>query len=243
MKKSFNKLFVSGLIIIACTLLLTPNVFAALEAPFVTASGGFDYNADTNELSITMGLIGTVAHSDGSYAACNGSEMWCVPPTPSDPLYGGTFTISSLYNGDGAGENWTFAPLSGSSPDFILYDYLDNERLSAEIYDFTVVQNGSLFEVNVNFDQDNAGSIITNSNTPSSEFISDVDSFSLPWGNLYMKFNFSDTTATDFTEDQFGSVTGTFSVVHEPVSSVLFITGGAVLAFRRFRRSKILQDS
>lgn len=216
------------LMAVTALLFLSSAVLAQATAPYFNYYGTFNYYADTNELAITISNIGMVAHDDGSFAFDPGT----------DPILGGHITLSALYNGDGAGENWSFAPDSGSSPDFVLYDFYSNQRLIAEIYDFTVVQNGSLFEVNVNLDQDNIGTIITDTNSPYSEFIDDVNSFSPPWGNLYMKFNFSGGGATDFTETQFGTVSGAFSVVPEPVSAILFVTGGAALAFRRRIRNR-----
>lgn len=234
MNRWVKKLSSGILILLASCTLLSSSVFAQAAPPYVSIVGGtFNYNADTNALSVTMGSIGTVAYADGGFAF-----DWSV-----DPLWGGTFTIQGLTNGDGPGENWQFG-VPGNSPVFRLFDYYGNERLNALIFDFEVVQNGSLFEVNANFDRDNVGGFNISPNDPSSKFIDDVNSFSPePWGNLYMKFNFTDNGPNDFTQTQSGTVSGTFTVVPEPVSSVLFVTGGTTLAFIRYRRKKSRQVS
>jgi hypothetical protein len=229
MEANIKKFFVVILVVFASVVFISGTVLAQ-ETPYSTLSGGVFTYTDASDLLEISGLTSSmIAHDDGSFAFSSFQ----------DAMYGGSFTISNLYNSadTGGGENWIFAPSPSSSPDIIFYDDYGTARLTAEIYDFTVVQNGSLFEVNVNFDQGNVGTISTYGGA-ASEFMDDVNSFPVPWGELYMKFNFTGGGATDFTVSQSGTVTGTFSVVPEPVSSILFITGGATLAFRRYRKKK-----
>ncbi len=228
------------LIILASVVFMTSNAFAQLQGPYVSIAGGtFDYDDVSNELSITMGVIGSVRYIDNSMPFFNG------PGPAGDYMLGGTWTISGLFNGDGAGENWDFIPDSNNGAVFTLYDDpgMTSRRLTAEIWDFEVVKNGSLFEVNAGFDTHNVKNFVFDPNTPESRFITEADSFHAqtwePMGNLYMSFNFTGDGTNDFKESQSGTVSGTFSVVPEPMSSSLFILGSAIFMIRHFRKRKI----
>ncbi len=256
MKKSLSCLFVFSLVLLASVFLLSSNVFA-VTPPYFTSAGQFNYDVDTNKLSINISSLGLLYYADGTIGV--GSTSPTADPLvknprgwfelgaddPTNPL--GTHT-SNIFNGGANGNQ--FGPSVGNTGlfDFRLYDYLGNTRLTASVNNFTVIQNGSLWEVNVGFDLNNMVNIATNPNggtgtPPYSKFINDINSFgSNRSGNLYMKFDFG-LNPTGFTADTYGSVSSTVSFAPEPVSSILFVTGGAALAFRRYLRKRNQQIS
>ncbi len=247
MSKSHSKIFISALVLITVCLIISVNVFAVTR-PYFTSSGAFNYDVDTNKLSINIASIGTpLYYADGSNGF-SGDPLITNPrgwfelgtDDPTNPL--GTHT-SNIFNG-GVNSN-LFGPSAGNTGlfDFRLYDYLGNLRLTASVNNFIVVESGGLWEVNVGFNLNNIVNIATNpnggtGNPPYSKFINDINSLgSNPFGNLYMKFNFG-TQPSGFTADTSGSVSSTVSFAPEPVSSILFVTGGAALAFRRYQRKR-----
>jgi len=181
MKNSYSRNSVFVLILIAGLFLFSFNVFA-VTPPYFTSSGNFAYDVDTNKLSINISSIGTLYYADGTFGF--GSSLPTADPLvknprgwfelgaddPANPL--GTHT-SNIFNG-GANSN-QFGPSAGSTGlfDFRLYDYLSNTRLTASVNNFTVVQNGSVWEVNVGFNLNNLQDFTINSNTPYSKFIND----------------------------------------------------------------------
>lgn len=247
MKQTFKRLYLIPLVLFSSILLLSSSILAAIPPPYFTSAGQFRYTASTNELAINISALGKpLYYLDGTQGwtgdpLINGARGWFELGTddPADPL--GAHT-SNIFNG--GANSMVFGPSAGSTGlfDFRLYDSSGNERLTADVNNFTVVQNGSLYEVNVGFDLNNIVNIATNpnggtGNPPYSKFINDINSVgSNPHGNLYMKLNFSGPAG--FTADTNGTLSSTVSFAPEPVSSILFIAGGATLAVRRYRKRK-----
>ncbi|MBI4687120.1 MAG: PEP-CTERM sorting domain-containing protein [Nitrospirae bacterium] len=126
------------------------------------------------------------------------------------------------------------------SMDFTVFEG-DTTYITATMFNFIVTKDGIGTRLNPNYDAYHIGNISTNQSV-SSEFLNDVNSFALPIGNLYMQFVCStgDCTNNNFTGSAAGTLSaGRLSIVPEPVSSVLFVTGGAMLAFRRFRKKRL----
>ncbi len=235
MKTGLKKFSIVVLVLLASFVFLSTNASAAtLEEPYFTYTGSFSYDADTNQLSTTILTISTIYYRDGTAAPNYG-----FPPfTVDDSLIGGTFTLGDLYNSDT--NNLIFGPSPGGSIGNVSFslDSGGNNYLTGTMNNFTVTKDEIGTRLNPGYDMYHVVNISTNSGV-TSKFLDDVNSYSVPVGNLYMDFNFtSGTGKEDFTETAGGTITGEFSVVPEPVSSILFITGGATLAFRHYRKKK-----
>ena len=70
MRISLGSFFIFAIVLFSGIVLLSGNVSAATPTTpyFQYAGGAFDYDAGTNELVISGGTIGMVAHADGGFA-------------------------------------------------------------------------------------------------------------------------------------------------------------------------------
>ena len=228
MKLYFKRSSIFILVLLASLVLLSANVSAAtLEEPYFTYTGTFNYDWDTKTLSTSITTISTIWYSDGTAAP----NYWTPPFTVDDPLIGGTFTLDPLMN---SAEN----TLEFGTSSFSL-DSGGTNYFTAYLNDFTVTTDETFgTRLNAGYDMYHVVDIETNPSVTTSKFLDEVNSFSTPIGNLYMNFAFAGDGAEDFSESRTGTISGEFSVVPEPVSSILFVTGGATLAFRRYRKKK-----
>lgn len=153
-----------------------------------------------------------------------------------------------IYNG-GANSMVFGSSVGGTgSMDFSVFTSTDT-YLTATMTGFEVTQDAFGTRLNPAFDAWHINNITTFNESsdpavPDSKYINDVESlFGLVLGNLFLDFNFSEG-ANDFTENASGTFLGSkFAVAPEPVSSILFVTGGATLAFRRYRKKRSKQGS
>ncbi len=228
MNKSHSKIFLSALVLIASCLIYSGNVSAAVQPPYFTLNGGtWSYDASTHALSMNFGLIFTSVYKEGS-------------PSTNDTIRNGTIMINSgvIYNG--GADSMVFGSQVGGtgSMAFSVFEGSTN-YLTGTMTSFVASRNGSL-QLNPNFDAYHISNITTNPAVTTSHFINDVNSWDVPIGNLYYTFTCSDgDCGSNFTANASGTLTGgKLSVVPEPVSSLLFITGGAALALRRYRSKK-----
>ena len=128
-------------------------------------------------------------------------------------LFGKTITIGPLYNSDA--DPYVF----GGSPSFTI----DGE-LTATLDNFSVTDTlGTRVEL---------GSIHDITKTGTSPYLAAIGSNDL---NLYLSFTSDDGVTFDELSYDTGSFQGEIqvSIVPEPASTLLFITGGIALAFRR----------
>jgi hypothetical protein len=230
MKISQRRGTVIALVLAILTFVMSSSVFAAVPKPYFSLNNGtWSYDVNTHALTMNFGLIGSSVYKDGTLGL-------------NDTIKGGTISIDNnvVYNGGadsmvfgsqvGGTGNMNFSAFEGTT------DYFTGTMTS-----FVVSKDGSLTQLNPDFDAYHISNIATNPAVTTSHFMDDVNSFAVPYGNLFLQFTCSagDCTNNNFTANASGTLTGgKLSVVPEPISSVLFITGGAALALRRYSSKK-----
>ncbi len=234
MKTGLKKFSIVGLVLLASFVFLSTNASAAtLEEPYFTYTGSYSYDWDTKTLSTSITTINQIWYTDGTAAP----NYFFPPFTVDDPLIGGTFTLGTLMNSE---ENTlVFGPSPGGSIGDVSFslDSGGTNYLTATLNNFTVTHDAYGTRLNPGYDMYHVVDISTNPSVTNSKFLDEVNSFATPVGNLYMDFNVT-AGSEDFSGDSSGTLTGEFSVVPEPVSSILFITGGATLAYRHYRKKR-----
>lgn len=237
MKTSLKKFSVFFLVLLIGIILISTNAFAQLDEPYFSYTGSFGYDWNSKTLTISITTISQIYYSDGTAAP----NYFFPPFTVDDPLIGGTFTLGTLMNS--AENTLVFGPSPGGSTGDVSFslDSGGTNYLTANLNNFTVTQDGFGTRLNPGYDMNHVVDISTNPLVTTSKFLDEVNTMSNPVGNLYMGFVFSGGPS-DFSGNSSGTVSGEFSVVSvvvpEPVSSILFVTGGASLAFRRYRKKK-----
>lgn len=235
MKTGVKFILIAVLVSLVSFVSLSTNASAALEEPYFTYTGTFGYDWDTKTLSTSITTISNIFYSDGTAAP----NYFFPPFTVDDPLIGGTFTLGTLMNS--AENTLVFGPSPGGSTGDVSFSFDSGgtNYLTANLNNFTVTDDAFGTRLNPNYDMNHVVDISTNPSVTNSKFLDEVNGMSNPVGNLYMDFNFS-AGPSDFSGNSSGTLTGEFSVAvaPEPVSSILFVTGGATLAFRRYRRKK-----
>lgn len=243
MKACLKNFSIVVLVLIASIIMLSGDVFA-VNLPSLGYVGDFnfiyshkekgqpvyDYELTLSSMDITGGK-----YMDGTSFG-----------EGSDPVTDAWFETSAgtavLYN---SSDNLTFGGTSGTT-DPITISLTDgsNTFFTATLNNFLVL-DGSMFGTRLDPGYENVYSVTYNTGAPYSQYIEELKLTDEPF-NLRMDFTFNSGTSGNglaFTEDSSGTVGGTLyagnlSVVPEPVSSVLFLTGGATLALRRYRKKK-----
>ena len=229
MKMGLRKLSISVFVLLALMFMMSSGAIAALETPYFSYNGNFNYVYDdvyqTGTLTTSITTIPMIVYKDGTYGFFG------------DPLIGGNFTLGTLYN-DVNANSLVFGSTPGAGSVSFSLDNGTTNFMNASLDNFSVTVDEFGPRLNPGYDMNNITGISTVSGT-SSKFIDDVNSFTSPVGNLYIDFNVTDGSS-DFTADSSGTITGEFSVVAavapEPVSSTLFILGGVTLGIRSYRR-------
>lgn len=231
MKKSLRCLFVFSLVLMSGCFLLSATAVLAAPAPvpnppYAQYSGSFAYNATTNQLSIPFTLFNFIQYSNTPGDSASSASV--------DPFIGSKMVFGNLYNGDdtGSGQNWNFGPASGGSTGPVSFSLMKGTTtyLSGTVDNFATETSGASSAKLL------AGNIHVTSiyNPNGSRYLNLIGS-----NDLLLNMNFSFTTGSaDFKSNGSGTIQGQLAVVPEPISSVLFISGGAALAFRCYRKLK-----
>ena len=143
-------------------------------------------------------------------------ESWAFDPL-DDPIIGAELSFGSLTNS--TSNNLVFGPTTFTIENF----------LTANVTDF-VVSNSQLSWGALNNIQRLDGG--------SSRYIDELLANGGGRGNIYISFTPIAGSTETFTSTSSGSVGATVAAP-EPVSAILFVTGGAALAFRSYRKKRI----
>jgi hypothetical protein len=250
-KTSFKKVLTGALILLTGILLLSTNASAVYPyLPYLDFTANFSYNdglggQSGNKYKLTFD---TWNITGGNYAG--GSYFG----EGSDPITSAWITIGSLYN-DSYSQNLIFGNTNNggtgangvTGPVSFTISNGSTTYLTAQLNNFIITDG--LFGTQLNPLWDNTVSNLTNITfTPNgSQYIQELQTSYLSHGYLNLGMDFTFTSGTSgggwaFSDDASGSIQGKMAVTPEPVSSILFVAGGATLAFKRYlkKRKKLI---
>ncbi len=243
MKISHKKILVGALMLLVSIFLLSTGSFAAGPyKPYLNYSGKFSYTDSTHTLLLNTISFGKVTYLDGSSVACLSS---------TDPICGTgtTILISNLYNT--ATDNWNFNNGSGGGVTFQIKDSTYT-YLNATLQPLSVTGAGSppgtipAAFLNTGLTDFNLTNV-SYGNAPSgySSYLDELKSVVSTGEAMQYSISFSFTSGGtvqpkyDFKgENAAGTINGIVSAP-EPLSSMLFVAGGATLIFRHYSRKKV----
>jgi hypothetical protein len=236
-----------GVIIFLTSLLLLSTTTLAADRfpPYLDYVGDFTYydgsgGKPENRWLLTLYNIAItqVTYGDGSYASDSYNPL-------NEPIVDAYIYIGNLYN-DNYPNNLIFGPTqpSGGITGPVSFEIRDDTYtyLIATL-DYFEATIDPIFgtRVNPHYNLDNIYDITFNpdGNAPYSRYIEELETAynnGQPV-NLFMDFAFNQGSG-DFTDDSLGTISGQIVTTPEPVSSILFVSGGAILALRRYWKRK-----
>lgn len=213
MKTSLKKLSIFVLIL-ACSFLISLSNASAQALPYTGSAGNYTYTQSgaTGSLTFSSNYLSWVEYTDYTFYDA------------FDPIsnYAAEVVFGSLTNSSGNPTNFGSSLLTVremSNPGNIFF--------TATINNFDTTLGWMTLS---NITAGNVGS--------GSRYVTELLAVGNGSGNLQISFTPGSGGVEDFVGSSSGSV-GITIAAPEPVSSVLFITGGAVLGFRRFRGKRI----
>ena len=245
MKTSMKKCSVFIAVMLSGMFLIPAAAFA--ELPWLDFTGSFTYNyshKDKGKTVFDYQLTFTGWNiTGGNYADGSNFGEGADPITNAWIEINGT--SNALYN-DASPNNLTFDDTAGPGGNSATFTMTDGSTtfLSAALANFYIDDNFFGTQLNGPQDDDNITNVTYGTGT-GSRYIADLSATDSPF-NLTFAFTFNTGgpygNGTAFTGNSSGTLQGKMyagpaAVVPEPVSSFLFLTGGAVFALRQYRRA------
>jgi len=210
MKRFISRFSLAVVFLFVVSVLLTASNAYASYPPYLDFYGWYDYS-ESGELSVSYITAEGIEYKNGDYD--------CTTCDNADAVLGADIKFDPLTKSGSA-------PLFSGPVSFFLTkdgtDFFTADLSDLVTTDIDGIWSGRLTNVN------------RNGSAPYSRYISETGSGDLM---LFLSFNTMAGPSDDFTAASSGNVSGMISVAPEPVSAILFIAGGATLAFRRQRRS------
>lgn len=235
------------LVLLTGLIIFSANASAQI-APFLTTDGNYTYtDLGGGTGSLTFSSVNPVwASYTNGQQGCNYDPTWDDWSGDAcqwqDDIIGNNYAINSavsfgnLFN-DRTSDPFIFGPTAGSTGpvSFSIFEIsTGNNFFTATLDDFVITESPSGLSTELAW---GALSNIVVGTAPNSRYVTELLANGNGVGNVKITFNPDAGGKELFTSTSSGSV-GVIVAAPEPISAVLFITGGATLALRRFRRKR-----
>lgn len=236
--KKYRKSILMIMVLFA-SLLLMSTAAMAQGLPYANYGGGFDFDKTTGYMTFNSMSLLTLVYDDGAggMAIPYAMNPYNDPLVSLDGEYLGYLNLGTFQQ-DAVNQN-LFNATSGSNLSITSVDGYGYGTatiyLTGNLNSFEVINDSNGWHFNSSYNLNNVSNVAL-AGPGDSEFANEFAANSAAFGNkanLSMSFTFSGP-------DGFGASTagtaGGIIAAPEPVSSVLFIIGGAVIGFNRFRK-------